>query len=377
MSLVANASQKISPSAQQILLLARTYAPPALAAALRLVPRVAKLLAFLLVLINVRGLPFGWHFKVFWPVAKLRLFAWVARVRTLSLSSRTREAAALAYLDGLSPTGENPLDKVNVVKAWAGPEDCDYNWHLSNSSYPKILDSARMTGALATYPYYARAGGWIALAATHFQFLREIPILAHYEVRSQIVGWDRKWLYIVHRYVTHRKPKPSPKSVNAAKPAASEGASSSSAAPVPSIHTPGTPLTGMTPSPSSTNLAARAEAAVAAAAGAEPDGATLHCVSVNAMVFKFGRITVPPALVLAAEGLGATPAQGRAARERALALGLRGMREMYKGGWRAVPEGDRWWDDAMLGLDARVQARLGKVMGVREGLEGALEVRGL
>jgi hypothetical protein len=119
-----------------------------------------------------------------------------------------------------------------------------------------------------------------------------------------------------------------------------------------------------------------AAAAAAAAVAPEPDGATLHCVSVNVVVFKHGRITVPPALVLAGEGLGATPAQGTEARGRSLALGLSGMHQLYLGGWRAVPEGsERWWDVATKGLEGRAGKRVGKVKGVREGLEGALQVK--
>jgi hypothetical protein len=133
--------------------------------------------------------------------------------------------------------------------------------------------------------------------------------------------------------------------------------------------------TGTNASPAA--AATAAAAAAAAAVAPEPDGATLHCVSVNVVVFKHGRITVPPALVLAGEGLGATPAQGTEARARALALGLNGMRELYVGGWRTVPEGgdERWWDVAIKGLDGRVERRVRKVKGVREGLEGALQVR--
>jgi len=133
-----------------------------------------------------------------------------------------------------------------------------------------------------------------------------------------------------------------------------------------------TPTTTTTTTTTGTNAAAVAAAAIAP----EPDGATLHCVSVNVVVFKHGRITVPPALALAGEGLGATPAQGMEVRKRALELGLNGMRELYLGGWRAVPEGDeRWWDVAMKGLEGRIEKRVGKVRGVREGLEGALQVR--
>jgi len=41
-------------------------------------------------------------------------------MRTLSLSSAVRDAAACEFLDGLSPVGQNPLDKTIVTKAWAG-----------------------------------------------------------------------------------------------------------------------------------------------------------------------------------------------------------------------------------------------------------------
>lgn len=109
---------------------------------------------------------------LFWPVVKIRWRAWCARIRTLSLSSAVREAAARKFLDDLCPVGQNPLDFTVVTKAWAGVyivfsstkiscthpvklyvllyvsfwypfslagiDDCDYNLHLSNSSYPKV-----------------------------------------------------------------------------------------------------------------------------------------------------------------------------------------------------------------------------------------------
>ena len=74
----------------------------------------------------------------------------------------------------------------------------------------------------------------------------------------------------------------------------------------------------------------------------------MHCVSVNVVVLKHGRITVPPTLTLAGEGLGATPAQGMEACTRSLALGLNRLRDLYIRGWRAIPEGgERWWDVAV------------------------------
>jgi hypothetical protein len=101
-----------------------------------LLPRLAKIAAYILVILNLRSLPFGWHsmslvyhsscsltllVKLLWTVFRLELYAWCVRMRTLSLSSATRSAAACKYLDSLSPIGQNPLDKVIVLKCWAGP----------------------------------------------------------------------------------------------------------------------------------------------------------------------------------------------------------------------------------------------------------------
>ena len=44
------------------------------------------------------------------------------------------------------------------------------------------------------FPQFFRAGGTMALAGTHFHFLKEIPILAKYEVRVSIGAWDEKWV---------------------------------------------------------------------------------------------------------------------------------------------------------------------------------------
>ena len=51
--------------------------------------------------------------------------------------------------------------------ALSGPDDADFNLHLSNSSYPRVLDAARFQGALKMWPTFFRAGGWMALAGEY------------------------------------------------------------------------------------------------------------------------------------------------------------------------------------------------------------------
>lgn len=354
-----------------------------------------------------------------------------------------------------------------------GPDDCDFNLHLSNSCYAKSLDCARLQHALKCFPTLFRTGGWMALGGTHYNFLREIPILSRYEVRVSIAAWDNKWVYLVARYVSHPSKKSKSKS-KSSKPHTKDTLSISSTglpegdieiklpptppnnaladhAPVPVLHTPGTPdsepqvletrrsRTPPTPvSPTFPNSASgpypgvdakgngnansnqslsltptkeQADSRAIAAAlrtqarvHAEPDGATLHCVAVSALCFKIGRITVPPSLALACEGLCSGPeasphANGsgdatksssapkpyshanpppfwpQVKRLRGSELDLRPMCAFLAGGWREVPEEERWWETAFGGeIEKKRQAGMEVVGALRKGME---EVQGL
>lgn len=71
-------------------------------------------------------------------------------------SKRVREKRIDEWLDSITPIGENPLDKVTVYKTRASEfspylwwpdesllgaqavDECDFNGHLSNSSYAKV-----------------------------------------------------------------------------------------------------------------------------------------------------------------------------------------------------------------------------------------------
>ena len=219
--------------------------------------------------------------------------------------------------------------------------------------------------------------------ATHYNFLREIPVLSRYEVRLRIASWDSKWIYIIARYVTppQKKPKDSSKALRANGDAkARDENSHTGGAPYPVLHTPSdllddsksgvsTPTTVPRPTPRTVHV--------------EPDGATLNCVIVNALCFKIGRITIPPALVLASEGFAVPPA---GAESRAYSpenpppaieamrkfqgeepTDMRKLQAFYAGGWRA--ESERWWEQALVGIEERRKAGLEAVGSLRQGME--------
>ncbi|EMD32696.1 hypothetical protein CERSUDRAFT_87726 [Gelatoporia subvermispora B] len=317
---------------------------PAASAVASLVLRTFKTIALALFLLNIRSWPLSWHIRVFLPVYRLRFRYQLLRLRlflTLQPAS-VRRAVLSRWHDELSPVGQNPFDLCVRYRTWAGPDDCDFNMHLSNSCYAKILDSARFKYGLAACPTFFRTGGWMALGATHFKYYREIPIGSRYEMRVSIVAWDSKWVYIATRYVT--APKKSKSKSRGDSSSGSRALPASDAVPFPDMHTPADGLaTGAsTPRGTSangngtgnghapfnghgngnsnghanghTNGHANGHAnghtngrATVPELPAEPDGATRHCVALSAMCFKIGRITVPPALALACDGFCAPP----------------------------------------------------------------------
>ena len=213
-------------------------------------------------------------------------------------------------------------------------------------------------------------------------------MLSRYEVRLRIASWDNKWFYIIARYVT--PPSKRSKKHSATKAlranddtnAARDENSHTGGAPYPVLHTPSDLLDDMKSGVSTPTAAPRP---VPRTVHVEPDGATLNCVIVNALCFKIGRITIPPALVLAAEGFAAPPvgAEARAyspenpppAMEEVRKLygeeptDLCKLQKFYAGGWRAVPEGERWWEQALAGLEERRKAGLEVVGSLRQGME--------
>ncbi|CEP08454.1 hypothetical protein [Parasitella parasitica] len=83
-------------------------------------------------------------------------------------------------------------------------DDIDYNQHMNNSTYNKILDFSRIH---ILYSAFARVmmephhhifghnGGVVTL------FRKEIPPLAKYKVQTRIWTWNDKWLFLQHRFL--------------------------------------------------------------------------------------------------------------------------------------------------------------------------------
>ncbi|KAG9310777.1 hypothetical protein JVU11DRAFT_8626 [Chiua virens] len=224
----------------------------------------------------------------------LKLHYWLLHLKFIWASKKGRMRALVAWWESLSPVGASPFESSTVYGRWASIDDIDmFGFHLSNSSYSK---APRTKAAVKWFPTWGHSGGHLALGATHYHFLREIAPLVRYEVRLTIGSWDHKWLYLVARYVT----LPRQRRATQFSPLSSQTSSTPNDSPTPALE----------------NGSASVEQAVAAIIHAdnngngcarpapfvELDGATLHCVAVAQVCFKWGRLTVPPAIVLASEG---------------------------------------------------------------------------
>ncbi|KZT05050.1 uncharacterized protein LAESUDRAFT_727305 [Laetiporus sulphureus 93-53] len=386
--------------------------------------RLLKYVLVAIILANARSWPFMWHIRVFHPVTMIRLRFQLLRLSLIFKPRKVRQEIKANWLHDLSPVGKHPLELTDSYKTWASLDDCDFNLHLSNSCYAKIMDAARFQAALKCFPTFFRAGGWMALAGTHYNFLREIPMLSPYEVRVTMGAWDQKWVYIIVRYVSHPKKKaktaaskgeaeqskatPSPPSTDTKSlPTPPENNILAGFAPYPILHTPSVPeasdsraTTEAAPTPANPvgvptkedGSQGQADALSAALKKqmqhhTEPDGATLHCIAVSTLCFKIGRITVPPALALASEGFCSPDLEGEpktyslespppfwkhVEELRGPGLSLGRLRRFLTGGWREVPEGERWWEEALKGEVERRRVAALEVLGsLRTAMDGA------
>lgn len=85
------------------------------------------------------------------------------------------------------------------LRCW--PNDLDVNMHMNNGRYLTIMDLGRID-------LIARSGLWPVMRTRKWHpvvgsakiiFRRSISVFQTFELTTQVIGWDEKWLYIEHR----------------------------------------------------------------------------------------------------------------------------------------------------------------------------------
>ncbi|KAG0227191.1 hypothetical protein BGW42_003117 [Actinomortierella wolfii] len=88
-------------------------------------------------------------------------------------------------------------------------DDMDLNIHLSNSSYNKMLDFARIELCCRLFPgWQSRHKFDMRLAQTVCFFKAEVPKFSKYTITSRVFTWDDKWIWFSHRFSVKRKTRP-------------------------------------------------------------------------------------------------------------------------------------------------------------------------
>ncbi|CAE6441354.1 unnamed protein product [Rhizoctonia solani] len=342
-----------------------------------LISRILKWTIVTVLFLNAKSWPGAWHVRVLMPLLKHRLSG---------LLSKRRDRHE--WWTSVSPVGRSVFPTQDgsdpgalvTLECRATLDDCDWNGHLSNSSYAKNLDPARMEMLLSWFPSFFNDGGMVALGAAHYQYIREIPINRKYEIRLSIGAWEDKWVYCIAKFVSHARQNH--------KSRGNESFSADANVPfIPSISTPATPLVTETSTPAelaeiqsqdATALnSSRIDKELSAAATPkhtlqthDVDGALLHCVAVSAICFKHGRITVPPNVVLATSGYSLTKLNDKSnwlSATRLRERGRKAMAEFFRGGWKT--EKNKFWE-AGPRVEAERLRKLDELKKLTEGMNG-------
>ncbi|GAB0138718.1 hypothetical protein EsDP_00006943 [Epichloe bromicola] len=166
-----------------------------------------------------------------WPL-RLCLVVFVAlNYKNLPLAWTARVFYSFAYHDFVK-RGDLPPNALfgHVVTTTRNSLlDTDYNLHKSNSTYFPDLDISRtrlvsylLTPGIQVVSDNARmqvvrdksgkviGGGFsLVLGSVFCSYKREVGMLESYELWSRVLTWDRKWLYFVTHFVARDKDKKS------------------------------------------------------------------------------------------------------------------------------------------------------------------------
>ncbi|KAK0629540.1 hypothetical protein B0T17DRAFT_555515 [Bombardia bombarda] len=168
--------------------------------------RTSRILLVLFLILNWKSLPLAWTVRVFHA-----FFYHILR----------RNAST-------PPLPPRALFHYSISSSRTSMLETDYNLHKSNSTYfadldvsrshlvtpllgpamPKLGDNATNRLILDKDGKLVKGGFGIGLGAVFCSFRKEISPLQGYEMWSRVLSWDRKWLYIVTHFIVKGKVRP-------------------------------------------------------------------------------------------------------------------------------------------------------------------------
>jgi acyl-CoA thioesterase FadM len=92
-----------------------------------------------------------------------------------------------------------------ALRVW--PNDLDLNLHVNNGRYLALADIGRIhwftaTGVLAAA---RRQKAFPVVGDAIAKFRRDLRAFESFEIHTRLLGWDRKWGFIEHRFVRNQR----------------------------------------------------------------------------------------------------------------------------------------------------------------------------
>lgn len=94
-----------------------------------------------------------------------------------------------------------------VVRMRVWPFDLDLNRHVTNGRYFSLADIGRMDFVLRTGAFRValRHKAVPIVGDTWGKFRRELRLFEPFEIHTRLLGWDDKWVFMEHRFVSQRR----------------------------------------------------------------------------------------------------------------------------------------------------------------------------
>jgi len=98
------------------------------------------------------------------------------------------------------------LDK-SILKFYVLPNDLDFNMHMNNGRYNNIMDLGRIDIMLRTgLARLLRKKRWFGiLGSIQTKYRRPLKLFQTYELHSQVIYWDEKWVWIEQEIYSNKK----------------------------------------------------------------------------------------------------------------------------------------------------------------------------
>ncbi|WP_282363052.1 thioesterase family protein [Pseudomonas sp. PS01297] len=94
-----------------------------------------------------------------------------------------------------------------VIRMRVWPLDLDFNQHVTNGRYFTLADVGRMDFVLRTGAYRVaiKTKSLPIVGDTWGKFRRELRLFEVFEIHTKMLGWDEKWIFMEHRFISKGK----------------------------------------------------------------------------------------------------------------------------------------------------------------------------